>query len=429
MNHIVIVGNGIAGITTARHLRKKGKDKITVISNETDHFISRTALMYVYMGHMRYKDIKPYEDGFWKKNRIDLIRDQATSIDTNNKTIILEQHGTINYDQLVLATGSSPKKFGWPGEDLKGVRGMYHWQDVEAMEEYSTDLERAVIVGGGLIGIEMAEMFLSRKIPVTMLVKDEVFWGSVLPKEEGAMISKHIREHHIDLRTNTTLDRILGDNQGRVKAVITTDGEEIPCQFAGVTIGVTPNIKLAQDSPVKTDRGILVDEYLQTNIPDIYAIGDCAQHKSPPPKRKNVEQVWYTARMMGETLAETLVGKKTAYQPGIWFNSAKFLDIEYQNYGWVFPEPAENETSIYWEDESGKMALRLVYDINDQALKGINAFGVRLSHDICENWIKNSTPVTEVIQDLEHANFDPEYYPAYEKKARPILLNQIKITA
>jgi len=429
MNHIVIVGNGIAGITTARHLRKKGKDKITVISNETDHFISRTALMYVYMGHMRYKDIKPYEDGFWKKNRIDLIRDQATSIDTNNKTIILEQHGTINYDQLVLATGSSPKKFGWPGEDLKGVRGMYHWQDVEAMEEYSTDLEQAVIVGGGLIGIEMAEMFLSRKIPVTMLVKDEVFWGSVLPKEEGAMISKHIREHHIDLRTNTTLDRILGDDQGRVKAVITTDGEEIPCQFAGVTIGVTPNIKLAQDSPVKTDRGILVDEYLQTNIPDIYAIGDCAQHKSPPPKRKNVEQVWYTARMMGETLAETLAGKKTAYQPGIWFNSAKFLDIEYQNYGWVFPEPAENETSIYWEDESGKMALRLVYDINDQALKGINAFGVRLSHDICENWIKNSTPVNEVIQDLEHANFDPEYYPAYEKKARPILLNQIKITA
>ncbi len=122
MQHIVIIGNGISGITAARHIRKLSDNKITVISGETDHFFSRTALMYVYMGHMKFEHTKPYEDDFWAKNRIELKRAWVTNIDFENKKLNLTGDETLNYDKLILALGSKPNKFGWKGQDLKGVQ-------------------------------------------------------------------------------------------------------------------------------------------------------------------------------------------------------------------------------------------------------------------------------------------------------------------
>ena len=116
--HVAIIGNGIAGITAARFIRKLSDHKITVISAETDHFFSRTALMYVYMGHMRYEDIKPYEDWFWKKNRIDLKRAFVEKVDPKNKKLHFKGGEEMSFDKLILATGSKPNKFGWPGQDL-----------------------------------------------------------------------------------------------------------------------------------------------------------------------------------------------------------------------------------------------------------------------------------------------------------------------
>ena len=186
--HILIIGNGIAGITAARYIRKMSDHAITVVSAESQHFFSRTALMYVYMGHMRYQEIKPYEDFFWEKNRINLIQAYAQKIDGTNKSVALSTGQNIHFDKLILATGSKSNKFGWPGQDLRGVQGLYSLQDLENMEQYTSGISRAVIVGGGLIGIEMAEMLLSRHIPVTFLVREKEYWNNVLPSEESQMI-------------------------------------------------------------------------------------------------------------------------------------------------------------------------------------------------------------------------------------------------
>ncbi|MEO1253363.1 MAG: FAD-dependent oxidoreductase, partial [Bacteroidota bacterium] len=185
MQHIVIIGNGIAGITAARNIRKLSEDQITVISGETDHFFSRTALMYIYMGHMKYQNTKPYEDWFWEKNRIELKRAWVRAIDLDKKGISFDDGGSLSYDKLILATGSQSNKFGWPGQDLRGVQGLYSFQDLELMEENTKSVEHAVILGGGLIGVEMAEMLHSRNIPVTYLIREKNFWGNVLPKEES----------------------------------------------------------------------------------------------------------------------------------------------------------------------------------------------------------------------------------------------------
>lgn len=411
---IVIIGNGIAGVTAARFIRKSSNHEIVLVSDESDEFFSRTALMYIYMGHMREVDTRPYESWFWEKNKIDRIRARVQSIDFQAKKLLTSEKSTVHYDRLIIATGSQSNKFGWPGQDLDGVGGLYHLQDLERMEAYSRDLQRAVIVGGGLIGIEMAEMFHSRHIPVTFLVREKSFWDGVLPPEESAMVTRHILEHGIDLRLGANLKSIENDGKGRCKGVITESGENISCGFVGLTAGVSPNIGFLKNTALEINRGILVDKYLQTNIPDVYAIGDCAELREPAPDRRSIEAVWYCGRMMGETVAHNITGKAVPYDQGIWFNSAKFFDIEYQVYGTVKAELPENQSTLYWEHADGKKSIRINYDTNSGSVVGFNLMGIRYRHEVCEKWIKTRANIETVLADLSLANFDPEFYTEYE---------------
>lgn len=414
--HVVIIGNGISGTTAARWIRKLSDHKITMISSESKFFFSRTALMYIYMGHMRAEDTKPYEDWFWTKNRINLIQAHVDTIVFEEKSLSLSDGTSIQYDQLILAVGSKPNKFGWPGQDLGGVSGLYHYQDLEYIERYSKNLQRAVIVGGGLIGIELAEMFHSRHIPVTMLVRESSFWSNVLPAEESATVTQHIKSKGIDLRLGVNLDRINPDENGNAKSVhIKETGEEIPCGYVGLTAGVSPNIKWLKESQLETNRGIVVDEYLKTNIPDVYAIGDCAELQSPKKGRRGVEAIWYTGRIMGETVAHTICKTPTAYDPGLWFNSAKFIDIEYQVYGQIPAKIPDNVKSLYWQHPNLEKSIRINYDILTGAVLGFNLMGIRYRHEVCEKWLASQSHIETVLKDLAIANFDPEFFKKYEK--------------
>lgn len=416
MSHLVIIGNGISGVTLARHVRKHSDMQISIISSESPYFFSRTALMYVFMGHMKFEHTQPYENHFWEKNNIHLIHDYVERVEVSNNTLHLRSGNAISYDKLVVASGSKPNKFGWPGQDLKGVQGLYSKQDLDLLEENSKGVKRAVIVGGGLIGVELAEMLMSRNIAITFLVRDDYFWGSVLPSEEGQLITKHIiNDHHVDLRLNTNLKEIISDEHGRVKSVVIEEtGEEIQCEFVGLTAGVSPNINFLKDSGIELGRGVMVNRYLETNIPNVYAIGDCAQFHEAAPGRRPLEQVWYTGRMMGETLAKTITGSKTMYAPGYWFNSAKFFDIEYQTYGTVLPSLQENQSQFYWEHADGTKCLKIVFDRSSKKLIGINVFGIRMRHHVWNQWLQEARGVDYVMEHLKDANFDPEFYTQYE---------------
>ena len=410
MDRVIIIVNGLAGITAARHIRKQSDFDISVISGESDHFWSRTALMYIYMGHMKFEHTKPYEDHFWQKNRIELINDHVTAIDPSGKKVLLKSEKTLSYDHLILATGSRHNVFNWEGVGLDGITGMVSLQDLERIEEYTQNISRGVIVGGGLIGIELAEMLRSRNIDVTFLVREKEFWHNVLPEQEAAMISRHIRDHGVDLRLSTELKGFRGDASGRVTAAITASGEEITCQFAGLTAGVHPNIDLASGTVIETDQGFLVDRFLRTSVNNIYAIGDCAQLRQPSPGRRAIEPVWYTGRMMGETVALTITGEETPYTPGPWFNSAKFFDIEYQTYGNVLPECPENESDFFWKHPTEDRAVHLRFLRSGNLLTGINTFGIRMRHDHFDQWLRQGADIREVLQQLESANFDPEFF-------------------
>ncbi|OED35894.1 NADH dehydrogenase [Flavobacteriaceae bacterium (ex Bugula neritina AB1)] len=428
MDHIVIIGNGISGISAARHIRKMSEKKITIISAETDYFFSRTALMYVYMGHMKFEHTQPYENWFWEKNNIILKRGLVSQVNHEKNQLIFQSGETLPYDQLILATGSKPNKFGWPGQDLDGVMGMYHKQDLENLEKYAPNnrvCKRAVIVGGGLIGIELAEMLRSRDIPVTFLVRESSFWDAVLPTGESAMINRHIKNHHIDLRLGVNLKEIIADENGKAKAVVIQEtGEIIDCDVVGLTAGVSPNINFLKDSGIELGRGIKVNRYLETNIPNIYAIGDCAEQHTPIGNRRPIEAVWYTGRMMGETVAQTICGNKIEYKPGHWFNSAKFLDIEYQTYGWVFGKPKEYEEQFHWIHADDTKCITVSYHKQTKEFLGLNTFGIRMRHEVFNKWLTEKRDVDYVMEHLSEANFDPEFFKTFDRQILSAYYNQ-----
>ena len=376
------------------------------------------------MGHLKWEYLEPYEKGFWQQNNIDLLKAEVTQIKPQEKLIVLANSQHLSYSSLVLATGSTPNKFGWKGQDLNGVQGLYTKQDLEQLTDNTPNIKQAVVVGGGLIGIELAEMLHSRGIDVSFLVREDSFWNKVISTHEGAMIEKHILAHGIDLKMSTNLVEIVANEKGHATAVITDQGETLPCQMVGLTAGVRPNIDFLKNSELEMNRGILVDQYLATNLPDVYAIGDCAELRAPLPHRNAIEAVWYVGRMMGETLAQSLTGNLTPYTPGHWFNSAKFFDIEYQTYGQISPLATQEENHFCWKHPEKNCMVRIAYHPKSRLFLGINTFGIRMRHEIFDQWLNEQTTIETVIENLSLANFDPEFYTQNEPQIIAAWQNQ-----
>ena len=417
--HVCIIGNGIAGVAAALRLRELRPGwKITMISGESTHHWSRPALMYVFMGHMRYRETKPHEDPFWGEQRIDLVRDWVVGIDVEAKSLRMHRGPDLAFDRLLIATGSKSNRFGWKGQDLDGVQGLYGLMDLELLYENARRTRRAVIVGGGLIGIELAEMLHSRGIHVTFLVREQSYWDNVLPKDEAAMVNRVIRAAGIELELETNLAEIVDDGSGRACAVVSDRGERFECQLVGLTAGVSPNIDLVEDSPIETGRGVLVDFSFRTSAADVFAAGDCAELVTAGDASNLIQQVWYTGKKQGRVAGEVMAGEERSYDPGIWYNSAKFLELEYQTYGTV-PNTAGPHDSLYWEHENHRQALRLVHD--EGRLAGVNVLGMRYRHEVCERWIEARAPLEEVLERLPEANFDPEF----ERRFEPLIARQL----
>jgi len=418
--HLAIIGNGVSGVSAALEVRRLRPDwRITLISGESTHHYSRPALMYLFMGHMRYAETKPFEDRFWEEQRLDLLRAWVTHIDVEEKRLELHGGSSLEFDKLLVATGSKPNRFGWPGQDLEGVQGLWGLLDLRELYENARETRAAVVVGGGLIGIELGEMLHSRGIAVTFLVRERSYWSNVLPAEESAMINREIRAHGMELLLETELERIVDRGDGRCGAVETKDGRRIDCQLVGLTAGVRPNFDVLEGSGIETGRGVLVDGRLRTSAADVYAAGDCAEIRTGG-ERKLVQQVWYTGKMQGRHVARTIAGEDPGdYEPGIWFNSAKFLDLEYQTYGQVNRD-VPGERSLYWEHPEGRHAVRIVY--TDDGVVGFNTIGVRWRHEVCERWLAERAPVREVVQGLEAPWFEPELFRRHEPAMRRAFL-------
>jgi NADPH-dependent 2,4-dienoyl-CoA reductase/sulfur reductase-like enzyme len=368
--------------------------------------------MYVFMGHMRYQDTKPFPDSLWAANRIELVRGWVTRIDTEKRRLEMHRGEPIAWDRLLIATGSKSNRFGWPGQNLAGVQGMYGLFDLHALYENARDARHAVIVGGGLIGIEMAEMLHSRNIHVTFLVREPSYWSNVLNDEESAMVNRLIREQGTGLELGTELGSIEDDGEGRCGAVVTGDGRRLECQLVGLTAGVSPNVAVARDSGIETGRGVLVDRQLRTRSEDVWAAGDCAEIVADGEAPSLIQQVWYTGKLQGEVAGDNIAGEGRGYEPGIWYNSAKFLDLEYHTYGSVNTK-LPGERNLYWEHPDHRHSARLVAE-QDGTLIGLQSMGLRWRHPVAERWLRERRDLSFAFEHLAELAFEPEFHARHE---------------
>ena len=413
---IVIIGNGIAGITAARHIRKSSSEvEILVISEETPYFFSRTALMYVFMGHMKFEHTQPYENDFWKKNRIELLQNKVENIDFETKKISFNDSTSLQYDKLLLATGSVPNQLSIPNSNLKGIQGFYSKQDLDLLENNVKDVKKAVIVGGGLIGIEVAEMLISRGIEVTFIVRESNFWRQILPEAESNLVVSEAEKQGVKFLFETQIESLIG-SENKIDKLQTNKGQLLDCQLLCVTIGVRPNIDFLKNSALEIDRGILVNDDLQTNIKDVFAIGDCVQIRTPKEGRRAIEQIWYTGRMMGEVVAKNLLGGSVQYHPGIFFNSAKFFNIEYQTYGTMLADVDEKTSTFVWQHATKNIVFRINFDKETEQVIGLHAFGLRLRHELIDDWLQSKKKVEFFMENLSAINFDPEFFQKFESE-------------
>jgi NADPH-dependent 2,4-dienoyl-CoA reductase/sulfur reductase-like enzyme len=401
----VIVGNGVAGVTAAIKLRSRDeRAEISIVSGESDYFFSRTALMYSFMDQMSRKDLEPFERRHYRELHLDLVRGWVKNLDANSQTLTLADGRSISYDRLLLATGSTARTPNWPGlADLKdGVANFVTLPDLDACERLVPTTRQAVVVGGGLIGVELVECLLHHRIPTTFVVKDPWYWPAALAAAEGAMVNRHIERHGARLVLNRQIAEVQSDAAGRVGAVILDNQDRLPCQFLGICIGVEPQVRwlLRVVSPPAINRGILTDTQFRTNLLNVFAAGDCAevQFSSGP----RVEQIWYSAKRQGELAALSMLGDAIDYQPPLFFNSAKFFGIEYTTVGQL-----TGGRQFYWRHPKREISVRLVTD--QQHLTGANFLGSRWNHTVVERWIHERRTIEYVVQNLRQAQFDTEF--------------------
>lgn len=413
--HYVIVGNGVAGIQAAFEIRKRHEPKnarITVIGEETEYFFSRTALMYAYMNQLDRRDLEPYERGVYDRQEIDLVHDRVVDLDADDQRLQTESGNSIPYDKLLLAVGAKPRMLPFEGLDRvdEGVVNFVSMQDLDECERLTWSTDRAVVVGGGLIGIELVECLDHNGVDVTFLVREPFFWPTGLHREEGEMITEHIRSHGIDLHHEEELAEVMpeGDGSGRVGAIRTDQETTYPCQMLGLAIGVVPNTDWLEDvtTPPDIDHGILVDRSFETSLPNVWAAGDCVEIETDEGDNI-VEHIWYSAKRHGTQAGRSMLGDDVTYEQPIFYNSAKFMDIEYTTVGEVTTAP-EGTPSLYRKMPGEDISQRIVYDENEQVI-GFNMLGSRWDHRPLMDWIRERRSLDWVLDHLEAAQFDVEF--------------------
>lgn len=419
-----IIGNGVAGITAAFTLRARDeRAAITVISGESDYFFSRTALMYSYMDMLDFRALEPYERRAYDAQRIRRIHDWVE--DLTPGSVRLRSGATLDFDKLLLATGSVPNTITWPGLD-RVQRGVVHFvskQDLEVCEALTPSTRRAVVVGGGLIGIELVECLRHHGVDVTFLVREPWYWPVALDQEEAGIIAEHIRSHGVDLRLEEEIASVEAGPDSRVCAVQTTRGERIECQMLGVTAGVRPGVDWLRSvsTPPDLGRGVLVNTAFATSLPGVWAAGDCAEIRRPG-EDPLIEQIWYSAKRQGELAARSMLGDPIDYRPPVFFNSSKFFEIEYTTVGVVTKAPA-SARQFYFRLPGPHTSVRIVANANSQVI-GFNMLGSRWNHTVLERWILERRTLADAVERLAEAQFDVELERADLRGLRQAFQNQ-----
>jgi NAD(P)H-nitrite reductase large subunit len=328
MTQFLIIGSGVAGISAAEAIRSKDSlSPITFISEDRHGFYSRPGLAYFLTGEVPQDQLFNYSPQAYKALKAKFIRGRVTRILPADRMVDVENgKNTFCYDKLLIATGSFALKPEVPGIKLEGVVKLDHLDDAMQIVTLAKKAKKAIIVGGGITALELAEGLVANRVKVHYLLRGDRYWGNVLDENESRIIERRLKEHRITIQYQAELSEIIG-KAGRVTGVRLASGETIPCDIVAVAIGIQPKLELAQASGIATDRGILTDEYLQTSVDAVYSAGDVAQAIDSLSGKRSLDTLWTPAREQGWTAGLNMVGVKTPYVKSPPFNVTRLAGL------------------------------------------------------------------------------------------------------
>jgi NAD(P)H-nitrite reductase large subunit len=413
MTRHVIIGSGIAGFSAAQTLCGQGPRAEILMVNEDPHgFYSRPGLAYYLTGEIPESQLFL----FAKKGKLNLdiqqVNARVTRIEPVSHWIELEKGGRLPYDRLLLATGARSVALDIPGIALEGLVKLDDLEDARHIIARIHHTKTAVVVGGGVVGIELVEGLVAHGVKVHYLLRGDWFWPNILGEVESRMVEHYLAHDEVKLHHHAEIVEILG-KKGKVAGVRTSDGEVIRCDMVAIGIGVRARLELAREAGLKTDRGILVDEYLQTSAPDIYAAGDVAQILDPLTGRSAIDNLWFPGRKQGGTAALNMAGQKTAYARSVAMNVLRLAGVMTtiigavgtgRDEGFVTTMRGSSETwqkipnAIATENGTGVSHVRLI--INDQMLLGALVMGDQKISRALRDLINNRVDIAPIRDKL-----------------------------
>lgn len=326
---LVMMGNGMAGVRTIEEILKVAHNafEITIFGNEPHPNYNRIQLSTLLQGDTSFPEIIMNDWTWYEKNQIQLYTGEAiVQIDTENKQVVSEKGRVTDYDELIIATGSSSFILPVPGADKEGVTGFRDIQDCETMIKVSKQYKKAVVIGGGLLGLEAARglLNLGMKVDVVHLMPD--LMERQLDPTASAMLKNELESQGMNFLLEKQTAEILGDK--RVEGIRFTDGTEIEADLVVMAVGIRPNTQIAKDSGININRGIVVDDFMTTSVPSIYAVGECAE------RREIVYGLVAPLYEQGKVLASHISGIETKpYEGSVVGTQLKVSDVDLYSAG------------------------------------------------------------------------------------------------
>ncbi len=327
MRNYVILGTGPAGIAAAQAIRSQDHNaSIRLVGDEPFGYYSRPGLAYYLTGEIPEKGLFPYAPKEFNQFGFHFVQARVTAIHPAEHDIENQVGKRLPYDRLLVAVGAQAVQLKIPGIDLEGVVTLDNLQDARRILKLRRGTRSAVVVGGGITALELVEGLASRGIKVHYFLRGNRYWSNVLDETESRIVENRLKEAGVQLHYHTELAQIRG-RRGRVSAVVTKNDENLDCQLLAVAIGIRPRIALAVKAGLKVERGILVDEYLQTSDPDIYAAGDVAQVRDPRSGLWVLDSLWGPARDQGHHAGLNMAGTASPYIKEVPFNVTRLAGL------------------------------------------------------------------------------------------------------
>ncbi len=325
--HFVIIGNGAAGLSAAEEIRRRdAQARITILSDEPHLFYSRPGLAYYLSGEIPDYQVIARKPEYYRELRLELIHSRCEQLRPAAHEVVLADGRRLRYDAALLAVGSRAVPAPFPGADLDGVVYLDTLDQARDIVRRTRKARQAVVVGGGITALELVEGFHARGVHTHYLLRRDRYWSALLSEEESRLIESRLAEMGVVLHRRTEVVALEGE-RGRVRYAHLNTGERLRCDLVGVAIGVRPNLALAKQAGLRCERGVLVDEYLRTSAPDVYAAGDVAQIRDRWSGEYRLDSLWPSAIASGRAAGANMTGANEPYEKGVPFNVARLCGI------------------------------------------------------------------------------------------------------